>query len=129
MLGIFAKNTRRKWLVLELGIFFQKLFQKPVQDQNVQVPNDLGDNVHGPFWQGYDQRTKLKLRMRLKNNMNILEITFIFLIALYFNAKIDSKVDPVSKDFGDTLVYVSLRRIDTANNRTFQGYKIFRSRY
>ena len=67
--------------------------------------------------------------MRLKNNINILEITFTFLIALYFNAKIDSKVDPVSKDFGDTLVYVSLRRIDTANNRTFQGYKIFRSRY
>ena len=61
--------------------------------------------------------------------MNILEITFIFLIAPYFNAKIESKVDPVFKDFGDTLVYVSLRRIDTANNRTFQGYKIFRSRY
>ena len=67
--------------------------------------------------------------MRLKNNINILEIPFIFLIAIYFNAKIESKVDPVSKDFGDTLVYVTLRRIDTANNRTFQRYKFFRSRY
>ena len=100
-----------------------------MQDKNVQVSNNLGDNVHGPFWQGYDQRKKLKLRMRLKNNMNILEIAFIFLIAPYFNVKIESKVDPVFNDFGDTLVYVSLRRIDTANNRTFQGNKNFRSRY